>query len=188
MKIHFNGKYDLDPDSLPKREHEPGAVMFKEPTDSKQLGIIANGIALAVCVILCIPYFLRFGIDSYGGFYIGIILSLFTLFPHELIHALCFKEDSYIYTNLKQGMMFVVGPERMSKTRYIIMSLLPNIIFGWLPFVFGLLIGVDWLASLGLWCTGMGAGDYLNVFNAITQMPKGSRTYLHGFNSYWYMP
>ena len=33
-----------------------------------------------------------------------------------------------------------------------------------------------------------GAGDYLNVFNALTQMPKGSRTYLYEFHSWWYLP
>ncbi|MCI8497238.1 MAG: DUF3267 domain-containing protein, partial [Clostridiales bacterium] len=33
-----------------------------------------------------------------------------------------------------------------------------------------------------------GAGDYYNVFNALTQMPKGARTYLYQFNSFWYMP
>ncbi|MBQ4282485.1 MAG: hypothetical protein IJB96_00980 [Lachnospira sp.] len=34
----------------------------------------------------------------------------------------------------------------------------------------------------------MGVGDFYNVFNALTQMPKGARTYLHKFNSYWYIP
>lgn len=24
--------------------------------------------------------------------------------------------------------------------------------------------------------------------NAVTQMPKGARTYMHKFNSFWYMP
>ena len=34
----------------------------------------------------------------------------------------------------------------------------------------------------------MGFGDYMNVFNALTQMPRGARTYLYGFHSYWYQP
>ena len=44
------------------------------------------------------------------------------------------------------------------------------------------------LGTLGALCLGMGAGDYYNVFNALTQMPRGARTYLYQFNSYWYMP
>lgn len=50
------------------------------------------------------------------------------IFPHELLHALCFKKDVYLYTNLKQGMLFVIGTETMSKGRFIFMSMLPNII------------------------------------------------------------
>ena len=34
----------------------------------------------------------------------------------------------------------------------------------------------------------MGIGDYYNVINALIQMPKGARTYLYGFHSYWYLP
>ena len=34
----------------------------------------------------------------------------------------------------------------------------------------------------------MGSGDYYNIINALTQMPRGARTYLHGFHSYWYLP
>nr|MBQ4317946.1 DUF3267 domain-containing protein [Clostridia bacterium] len=188
MKLHYKGKYNLDPESLPRREHEPGAVMFKEAKDSKQLAWIANGIGIALIVIFCIPFFVRFGTDSTFGLYIGCLLSLVTMFPHEFLHAVCFKEDAYVYTNFKQGMLFVVGPERMSKARYIFMSLLPNIVFGFLPFTFGMIFGVDWLCGMGVFCIGMGAGDYYNVFNAATQMPKGARTYLHGFNSFWYMP
>ena len=44
------------------------------------------------------------------------------------------------------------------------------------------------LGTLGLMSIPMGMGDYINVFNALTQMPRGSRTYLYKFNSYWFMP
>ncbi|MCC8191707.1 MAG: hypothetical protein LIO41_01495 [Ruminococcus sp.] len=40
--------------------------------------------------------------------------------------------------------------------------------------------------KLGVISIGMGFGDYYNVFNALTQMPKGS-TYLYGLNSWWYV-
>ena len=85
--------------------------------------------------------------------------------------------------------MFVVGPETMSKSRFIVMSLLPNIAFGFIPYALGMIFpNCVFLAALGVFCIGMGFGDYYNVFNAITQMPKGARTYLYKFNSYWYMP
>nr|WP_295677970.1 DUF3267 domain-containing protein [uncultured Lachnoclostridium sp.] len=110
-------------------------------------------------------------------------------FPHELLHALCFKEDVYLYTNLKHGMLFVVGPETMSKGRFIFMSLLPNLVFGFIPYIIALIIpSQSTLGVFGALSIAMGAGDYINIFNTITQVPKGARTYLYQFNSFWYMP
>ena len=43
------------------------------------------------------------------------------------------------------------------------------------------------LGMMGLFSLSMGAGDYMNVYHAITQMPKGALTYLSGFHSFWYL-
>lgn len=201
MRLHYMGKYDLDPASLPHGEHMPGAVPFREAADAKQMAVIANLLAVGVLVLLAVPAFFRCreafrgmdpaqAFDSYGGqFLLGCLLSLAILFPHELLHAACFREDVYLYTNWKQGMLFVVGPETMSKGRFVFMSLLPNLVFGLLPYCIGMADPTRlWLLSLGILAASMGAGDYYNVFNALTQMPKGARTYLYQFNSYWYLP
>ena len=37
MRLHYAGKYSGNPDDLPHREHEPGAVKFKEVSDVKAL-------------------------------------------------------------------------------------------------------------------------------------------------------
>lgn len=187
MKFHYKGKFSGDPDDLPYLEHEPGAVPFDEPQDPKKLGLIANGIALVIAIAALVILFLRGGLTAFNP--IGCILMLLTLFPHELLHAVCFRDDVYMYTNLKHGMLFVVGPERMSKCRFVFMSLLPNIVFGFIPFAIYLI----WpehtiLGTMGALSISAGAGDFLNVFNALTQMPKGAKTYLHKFNSFWYMP
>ena len=77
----------------------------------------------------------------------------------------------------------------MSKGRFIFMSLLPNLVLGIIPYLIGIIFPNQVFAVvLGILATGMGAGDYYNVLNALTQMPKGSRTYLYQFSSYWYMP
>ena len=85
--------------------------------------------------------------------------------------------------------MFVHGIEDMSKARFVFMSLLPNIIFGCIPYA-AWLVNHDlvWLGVMGAACLGMGAGDYINVFNALTQMPKGAKTFMSGTHSYWYLP
>lgn len=86
-------------------------------------------------------------------------------------------------------MLFVVSPERMSKGRFIFMSLLPTLVLAVIPYViFMIHPQFKVLGTLGAAGLASGAGDYYNVYNALTQMPKGAWTYLHGFHSYWYMP
>ncbi|MGN0963430.1 MAG: DUF3267 domain-containing protein [Clostridia bacterium] len=187
MKLHYKGKFDGNPASLPNGEHQPGAVPFKEAEDSRTLGIYANLAAMGLLVLLLVILVLRWGFIVFKGFLPGVIFAFLSMFPHEILHALCFKEDVYLYTNFKQGMLFVTGPETMSKGRFIFMSLLPNIVFGALPFAAGLIFhGLSALGMMGAVALAMGAGDYYNVWNAATQMPKGARTYLYGFHSYWY--
>lgn len=190
MKLHYKGKYNLDPNTLPYSPHKPNAVPFKEPKDSKTLGLIANGLSFVILIPLGFLLYLRYGIDLFGVNTLwGFILLVICMFPHELLHALCFREDVYLYTNLKQGMLFVVGPENMSKSRFIFMSLLPNLVFGFIPYIISLIFPFfPALGVLGGFAISMGAGDYFNIFNALTQMPKKARTYLYKFNSFWYLP
>ena len=149
-------------------------------------------LSVFIMLLLAVPAFFRakdYILEGSVQLFIGCLCSMLVLFPHELLHAVCFKKDVYLYTNWSQGMLFVVGPEDMSKARFIFMSLLPNIVFGFLPYILGMIFPKClFLLSLGVLSAGMGAGDYYNVFNALTQMPKGARTYLYKFNSYWYMP
>ena len=191
MKLHYMGKFNLDPHSLPHGEHQEGAVRFKEATDSKRLSVVATVISVVIFLVLGIAAVLRSTTmfrEHILQALIALWVSILTLFPHELLHAICFKGDVYLYTNWSQGMLFVVGPETMSKARFVIMSLLPNLILGILPYVVGMIIPNAFLLTFGAMTTSMGAGDYYNVFNALTQMPKGARTYLYEFHSYWYIP
>lgn len=187
MKLIYEKEYDGNPTSLPGREHMPGAVKFKEFENSKSMAIFANVAACVIIILLIVVSILRFG-REFRFSMIGCILAFVILFPHEILHAVCFKGEVHLYTNWKQGMLFVVGTEDMSKGRFVFMSLLPNLVFGFLPFVIYLISGQKILGTLGTLAIGMGAGDYYNVFHALTQMPKGARTYLHQFNSYWYLP
>lgn len=189
MKLHYKGKFNLDPESLPCKPHKEGAVRFKEAKDSKEMMKIATVISIVLFFVFDVVLYLRYDTAIMDDLLIGCVFSLLCAFPHELLHAVCFKEDVYLYTNLKHGMLFVVGPETMSKGRFIFMSLLPNLVFGIIPFLLALFFPpLKFLGSFGVVSICMGAGDFYNIFNAATQMPKGARTYLHQFNSYWYMP
>ena len=189
MKLHYMGKYNLDPDSLPHGEHKEGAVKFREAGDTAELGRIVSKVSLILLAVLMTALLYRYRSIPSEQWLIGLLLFLASLFPHELLHAVCFRGDVYLYTNLVQGMLFVVGPEDMSKARFVFMSLLPNIIFGLVPFVVAMALPeLGWLGIFGTISLTVGAGDYYNVKNALTQMPKHARCYLYKHNSYWYMP
>lgn len=188
MKLHYKGKFDGNEDLLPSGELEKhkNAVKFQEISDMKQLMILGNIVSAIMILILGTIFILRA-----GGFekvsFIGMLLACISIFPHEFLHAICFKKDVYMY--IAGGGAFVCGTENMSKFRFIFMSMLPNIVFGVIPFILFLIFPkLTILGTLGVMAISLGVGDYYNVFNALTQMPKGARCFLEKQSSYWYMP
>ncbi|MPN54176.1 hypothetical protein SDC9_201845 [bioreactor metagenome] len=122
-------------------------------------------------------------------------MSFLTLLPHEFLHAVCFGKDAEVdlYISVKNLLIFVVSTHPISKARFIFLSLCPNLVFGWLPLLVWAVLPYNEaysniLYSFSLICVMLGVGDYLNVFNAIRQMPKGSMQQLSGFHSYLFMP
>lgn len=194
MKLTMGGRYKGDLSALPARQVE-GAVKFKEIDDMTKLAAFANGLALgifALCLgVVAARLFFRPG--GFSGVKLmplgwGLIASNITIIFHELLHRLCFKGEVFLYSNLKQGMMFVTGTEDMNKARFVFMSLLPNIVFGLIPFViFMARPQLTFFAGFGAACLSMGAGDYYNVYNALTQVPTGAKIFMSGLNSYWHI-
>ena len=90
MKLHYMGKYNLDPDSLPHGDHMPGAVQFKEAGSSGELGVLANVLCIVIMVILvalsliCGRFDFSFKSD-WRKISEACLVFLITLFPHELL-------------------------------------------------------------------------------------------------------
>ena len=200
MKLIYRGRYTGE-SQLPRADLPPGAVPFREPADTAALNLAAmkwSLLALALAAALgaaTIP--LRGGLVLGAGFWFmaGFAASFLTLLPHELLHGLCFGRGAevHLFVSPKDLMAFVVCTRPVSKARFILMSLLPNLIFGWLPFLLWCLTpysgaGSDILLWFSSCCISFGGGDYLNVWNALRQMPRGSVQQISGFHSYWYMP
>lgn len=192
MKLHYQGKYNFKPESLPHGDHMPGAVKFKEAENFKKFTVITSVISVVVAIAMIIPAFIRCKeyIDSnIWQLLLGILFSVLAIVPRSLLQIIFFREDVYLYINLPQLMILLVAPETMSKKRFILISLFPNIVLGIIPYVVGMIFpNLLILVVIGIIFSVMGTGDYYNVFNAITQMPNGARTYLYQLNSYWYMP
>ena len=198
MKLTYRGVFK-DPEQLDKGILPENAVKFNEPEDPAKLSIAAAkflipafllvGILMAISSMLYGGLHLKF---TYSGFWLAFILSLLTFLPHEFLHAICFgkKANVDMYVIPKQMMIFVYSPQPISKSQFIFLSLLPNLVFGWIPMLVWVALppsqfstSLFYFAAL---CISYGGGDYLNTYNAIRQMPKGSMQQLSGFNSYWF--
>ena len=191
MKLVYKGKYTSEAD-LPVREHPVGYVPFREIEDMKKLALILNLASIPLFVLTATGLVLRgmpYLEENSVFLFIGMMLSMLVLLPHELLHAVCFRGEVELWTNLKMGMLFVTGTEDFSKARFVFLSLLPNLVFGALPYVL-FLLHPQWvcLGAFGAMCLPMGIGDYYNVWNCLTQVPKGGLVYLSGMRSYWYLP
>lgn len=189
VKLIYRGTYQSEAD-LPVREHPDGYVPFREAEDMRKLALLLNAVSIPMLILTAVGVVLR-GlpyIEQNGlAVTLGMVVPFLTLFPHELLHAVCFKGEVELWTNFKMGMLFVVGTEDMSKARFVCMSLLPNLVFGWIPYIL-FLLSPEWvfLGVMGAISIPMGIGDYYNVYNCLTQVPKGALVYLSGMHSYWY--
>lgn len=192
MKLIYKGKYNGVVEEFESSKNIKNAVKYKEADTLEEMAkIITIPANILQFVLLAITFFI-IGFDDIDNSMLMMVisfgLSLLTMIPHELLHAICYKKDVYLYTNLKQLMLFIVGEDHLSKWRFIFMSLLPNIIFGFIPFVI-FLINTEWvlLGFLGAMCISYGMGDYYNVWNTIRQVPRNGLVFAKGHNSYWYI-
>lgn len=187
MKVHFMGAFDGKGASLPNGTPAEGAVPIREPGNPKKLVMITNLTALILFAVLVTVLFLRGGWRAFN--FRGVLVGALLLFPRDLLRVPCYRGDAYYYTNFHQSMPFVTGPEDMTKTRFLIMTLLPDVVLGLIPYLLFLIWpSLSFLGSMGAMLLPMGAGDYLMAWLVARQMPREALTYRDRFHSYWYIP
>lgn len=191
MKLIYKGKYNGEIEEFASAKNIKNATKYKEADSLEEMSKIITLPANIIQALLLVIVFAIAGVDDGTMFtlIIAFIASLFTMILHELLHGVCFKKKVYLYTNLKQLMLFVVGEDHLSKWMFIFMCMLPNIVFGFIPYIL-FLINSKWvfLGMLGAMCISYGMGDYYNVWNTIRQVPKNGLVFAKGHNSYWYIP
>lgn len=194
MKLIYRGFFKID--KLPTSILPENAKKFREPTNEIALNLYSLLFTIPCFIIIYFVYTLK--LSLYGGeifvkFYeSAILISILLLLPHEILHAICFPKNSEVNLFIMLTGACVACTTPIHKFRFIIMSLLPNIILGVLPLFVWLFFPhsnfSDYIFSISISNLLLGCGDYMNVFNAITQMPKDSMQQLSGMNSYWFIP
>ena len=192
MKLIYKGKYNGEIEEFESSKNIVNATKYKEADTVEEMAKIITLPANIIQLVLLLIVFLIVGFDNFDNTLLLLILSFFvsllTMIPHELLHGICYKNKVYLYTNLKQLMLFVVGEDHMSKWKFIFMCMLPNIVFGFIPFILFLInTKLVFLGMLGAMCISYGMGDYYNVWNTIMQVPSNGMVFSKGHNSYWYV-
>jgi len=197
MTLKFKG-FIKDYNTLAKSALPQNAVRFKEPNNAVTLNLVASLWCVPLFIIILIFWSTKDAIwdmdflDTFFNLY-GVLVSLLFIVPHELLHAVCFPKNAKVDLYFTNFGAFVISSYPIKKIRFIMLSLLPSVILGIIPLIIWALIPnnnllTEILFSFGSLSLLMGCGDMINVFNSITQMPKGSVQQLSGFNSYWYIP
>lgn len=190
MKLYFCGKYYKNKEKIPYKNNDKGKIIDIKKTD-KQIIKYSNIFKLLLIIFLSIPFFIiskeiiKFKLLD---FFSACILGYISIYIHELLHALCFKEEVYIFFDFIKGIAFTVGTEDMSKNKYIFTCLFPNIVLGIIPYSIFLLNNTAiFLGIYGAICITTGYQDFINIYNVIRYTPKKSIIYLNGLNAFWYL-
>ena len=129
MKLHYKGKFKDESVLTSLGTLHPNSTIFREP-EYKTFTVIISIASIILFVILIFITFILTNVDLLklgAPLFLGSVLAMLSAIPHEFLHAICFKEDVYLFQDLAKGVLFVYSPEIMSKRRFIFMSLLPNI-------------------------------------------------------------
>ncbi|MEF9952309.1 MAG: DUF3267 domain-containing protein [Clostridium sp.] len=202
--IKYMGKYESEGQLL-TGELDPRAVKYDEPNSISEILNMGVKLFSPMFIILFIFIFirLRFWSVSIGdinfvslgiALVVGFVLQIVLVFVHEILHAVSFprKARKEVWIKPSEFVAFVYSNEIVSKARFIWMSLCPNIILGFIPYLLWMagIFGLDSLLSKIVIITAIfnimsGVGDYLNVYLTIKQVPKGGLVQSYGFHSYW---
>ena len=197
MKLIWKGRMknisQLDKGKLPQN-----AVRFIEPKTLSKFSLAAGLFIIPIIIVITFIIYLKIQIgfiEKWPPFLSGkgALLALVMIIPHELIHASVCPKNANVsfWYSWKHMVAFIHCTDPMSKKRFIILSLLPNLILGIIPLIIWFFLSESnplngLLINYSTFIIILGIGDYLNVYNAVKQMPKGSITQMSGFHSYWY--
>lgn len=123
---------------------------------------------------------------------VGILVGLLLMPVHELLHAVCYCKGQTVFTgiSLEKFAAFAVCHERISRRRFVVMSLMP-ILLGIIPLAVFLLAPSSPILSaicIPAGIIGMLSPmpDYMDVCMVYRQVPKGAYIQSRNDGIYWF--
>lgn len=172
-----------------------GAVKYIDNEALKKEGVnlaIYNIVAMIVPAVIFSIKYLELKETPFVFSLLGIIIGCILLFPHEILHGVCFpkKDHVFIYQMLKPPGMFVGSNTLISKRRFIFMNLLPAIVFGLIPLIIWLFVSPYTLFAKVLFSVGFinvitCGNDYMNVIKTVRSVPMSAKIQTTGVRVYY---
>lgn len=123
---------------------------------------------------------------------VGILIGLFLMPVHELLHAACYYKGQTVYIgiSLEKFAAFAVCHEKISRNRFIVMSLMP-IILGIIPLALFLVAQSSPIITAICVPTGIigmlsPMPDYMDVHMVYRQVPEGAYIQSQNDGIYWF--
>ena len=182
------------------------AIMFEEPNNIT--GLFLRGFLLTsqLFALLIIMSYIKIQSANLFSYYfikenistiiiISSLISILTLFIHEILHALTFpfKSQKELWIKPNEMAAFIYCNAPVKKSKFIWICLCPNVILGAFPYMLWLIGVFDFNETLSLYILILsflnllsGIGDYYNVYLTIKQVPNNSYIQNYGFHSYWF--
>lgn len=124
---------------------------------------------------------------------IGILIGLLLMPVHELLHAVCYCEGQTVYTgiSLEKIAAFAVCHEKISRRRFVVMSLMPMLL-GIIPLTVFLIAPSSPILTAILIPAGIigmlsPMPDYMDVHMVHKQVPKGAYIQSQNDGLYWFI-
>ena len=123
---------------------------------------------------------------------VGILIGLILMPVHELLHAVCYCKGQTVYIgiSLEKLAAFAVCHEKISRRRFVVMSLMP-ILLGIIPLAVFLIGPSSPILSAICIPTGIigmlsPMPDYMDVHMVHKQVPKGAYIQSQNDGIYWF--
>ena len=205
FNIRFMGEYHSDEQLITGKEIPEDAIEFGIVDDLKKefgkgllimLPLFLGMVAMTYLKVKDLNYHLKFDLH----FFLAVVLVCVLLTPltrvHEVIHALCYPKDALktIWHSKKDGAYFIYCEEIISKTRWLVVLLMPMLLLGVIPFVLWFLLPqllpmpYDLTFAILCWLlTIMAMGDVANMWHVLKEVPKGADVFNHGLMRSFYI-
>jgi hypothetical protein len=127
--------------------------------------------------------------DIVQAFFLGCLIGFFLAPVHLLLPAIAYPRKAEVEIRVIPSSLiaFICSQTPLSKTRHIVATFLPLLVFGVVPFILWVSIFSQVFILLGLAFFSMmvSACNIVEVISTIKQVPRGGVTVASGRGTYW---